>query len=886
MPLVPGTRLGPYEIVSLLGRGGMGEVYRARDAKLRRDVALKTLSDRFVSHPDRVRRFEQEALAAAALNHPNIVTVYAVDRFDDVTCLTMELVDGGTLATVIPRDGLPLDQLLKLAIPLVDGVSAAHKRGITHRDLKPANVMVTADRRPKILDFGLAKLADDANAPETLTGLPTETITAEGVVLGTVAYMSPEQVEGKIRDHRSDIFSLGVILYEMATGERPFKGDSGASLLSSILTHTPPPVGDIKAMIPSELGRIIRHALVKDRERRYQTAADLRNELEELKQDLDSGAVVVHTSRALADQKIAPLRWPLVAAYMVAIVSTAAALYLWAKQPAKLDAPASRLETSFMQLTTRPGLEQFPSVSPDGKWVVYQGDETGNADIYLQSIGGQNAINLTRDEAEDDRQPMFSPDGESIAFRSERQGGGIFIMGRTGESVRRITDTGYNPAWSLDGTRLAFTTDVLANPLGRNPNSQLWIVTLATGEKRQLAVPDAVQPSWSPDGQRIAYWGLPAGRTQRDIWTIAVDGGGGVMPVTSDAALDWNPVWSPDGRFLYFSSDRAGSMNLWRVAIDEQTGRVIGNPESLTTPSLFAGQMSVSADGRRLAFASSAEAGSIARVAFDPVAVKVLGSPDTVLAGSRVFRGVVPSPDGTRLTFYSDDRQRDIFIAHGDGTGLRQLTNDAAYDRQPRWSPDGQLITFSSNRSGNYQIWSIKPDGSALTRITNAPDGLMMSVWSPNGTQMVSEDGGALEPHLYVFDPRRPWNDQTPSIVPRTVSPGLVFTPIAWSPNGERLAGYVGSGIGNYTAVYSFAEQRFTRVTERGDWPAWLNDSRRLLIPVDNKLLVVDTMSRTTRQIMSIPSDAIDSIALTADYRTLYFARASQQADIWLMTIK
>ena len=278
-------------------------------------------------------------------------------------------------------------------------------------------------------------------------------------------------------------------------------------------------------------------------------------------------------------------------------------------------------ERAFMQLTTQPGLEESPSLSPDGKWVVYDGNQAGNADIYLQSVGGHNAINLTKDSPEDDTQPAFSPDGESIAFRSERAGGGIFVMGRTGESVRRITDSGFSPAWSPDGARLVFST-ALPDPFNRSP-SELWTVTLATGEKRRLSgVVDGVQPSWSPHGQRIAYWAVSGeGRRhgQRDIWTVAANGGP-PTPVTSDAALDINPVWSPDGRFLYFFSDRGGSINLWRIALDEVTGRVLGPPEALTSPSPDSRQPSVSADGRLVAYASFGETASIQTIAFDPVA--------------------------------------------------------------------------------------------------------------------------------------------------------------------------------------------------------------------------------------------------------------------------
>ncbi len=269
----------------------MGEVYRARDSRLGRDVAIKVLPAALAADPDRLQRLEREARAAAALNHPNIVTVYAVERSDGILFLTMELIEGQSLDHAIAKGGLRLDELLKIAIPLTDAIAAAHSKGITHRDLKPANIMIGSgdhDGRVKVLDFGLAKLDESSALAAGAT-----TITAEDRVLGTVAYMSPEQAAGKPIDARSDLFSLGVILYEMATGQRPFKGDTNVTVLSSILKDTPPTVADINRALPSELSRIIKHCLVKDPARRYQTAADLRNELAELKQDLDSGALAV-----------------------------------------------------------------------------------------------------------------------------------------------------------------------------------------------------------------------------------------------------------------------------------------------------------------------------------------------------------------------------------------------------------------------------------------------------------------------------------------------------------------------------------------------------------------------------------------------------------------
>jgi len=295
LALTPGSRLGSYEIVAGIGAGGMGEVYKARDPRLNRLVALKLLPAAAAKDTEHRERFEREAQAVAALNHPGIVTIYSVEQADGQFFLTMELVEGRSLADALPTTGLSLDRVLRIAISVADAMAAAHQKGITHRDLKPGNIMLGENEhagRVKVLDFGLAKLAEapaPAAGPTTMTALPTAPITGEGRILGTVAYMSPEQAEGRPIDARSDLFSLGVILYEMATGQRPFTGDTSISIISSIVKDTPTPVTELNPALPRDLGRIIRRALSKDLERRYQTAKDLRNDLEELKASLDSG---------------------------------------------------------------------------------------------------------------------------------------------------------------------------------------------------------------------------------------------------------------------------------------------------------------------------------------------------------------------------------------------------------------------------------------------------------------------------------------------------------------------------------------------------------------------------------------------------------------------
>ncbi len=445
-----GTTLQHYRIVREIGRGGMGEVYAAEDSRLNRLVALKVLPRELSADPERLQRFQREARALAALNHPGIVTIYGVEEADGVHFLAMELVEGQTLADLLPRDGFPLPRLLSIAVALSDAVGAAHQRGIVHRDLKPGNVMIASDGRLKVLDFGLAKhesLRDAATEEAT-----TRRLTAQHQILGTAAYMSPEQAQGLPTDSRSDIFSLGTIIYEMATGARPFRGDSAISVISAILKDVPAPPSDMKPSVPPDLDRIVRRCLAKDPSRRYQTAVDLRNELEELQSAGGTSAATVrrrrsHQRRALIATAMA----------LLLIAGGLAAAFAWrARRVSSVERSVPR--TAFTQLTSSPGVEWFPSLSPDGKWMVYAGTPGQYRHIFLQSVSGQNPLDITKDSTWDDDQPVFSPDGERIAFRSSREGGGIFVMGRTGEAVRRVTHNGFHPTWSPDGTQLAFTT--------------------------------------------------------------------------------------------------------------------------------------------------------------------------------------------------------------------------------------------------------------------------------------------------------------------------------------------------------------------------------------------------------------------------------------------
>ncbi len=411
--------------------------------------------------------------------------------------------------------------------------------------------------------------------------------------------------------------------------------------------------------------------------------------------------------------------------------------------------------------------------------------------------------------------------------------------------------------------------------------SRVWRVSVEApsvpGARQLLTQSIAAQPHWSPHGHRIAYLGREA--TQRDIWTVVASGGGSLR-VTDDPATDWNPVWSPDGRYLYFSSDRGGSMKLWRVAIDEKSGRVRGAPEPVTTPSPFSAFLSISQDARRLAYVQLLSTANVRAVRFDPSQEAVLGQSEPVTQGAREALGPEPSPDGQWLAFRSGGKQEDIFLARPNGTGLRQLTDDVHRDRMPRWSPDAREIAFFSNRSGRSEIWSIRPDGSGLRQLTAS--GCLYPVWSPDGRRLVCtpETG----PPVLVGR-----SNQTPEPLPKWADPNVSFRPWSWSADGRKLAGDLSPRDGSPSglAVYDVHSRTFDPLTDYGSHPSWLNDSRRLLFRHQGNLHLVNSRSKKAHQVLSAaPQEVVDTFGISRDDRRIYFSLALTEADIWMMSLK
>ena len=883
MTLATGSRLGPYEILGQIGAGGMGEVYRAKDPRLSREVAIKVLPASFSQDGDRLRRFEQEAKAAGVLNHPNITAVYDIGSHDGAPYVVQELLEGETLRAVLAGGRIAQRKAIDFATQTAHGLAAAHEKGIVHRDLKPENLFVTRDGRVKILDFGLAKLTQNEGAVSSATNLPTETRGTEpGVVLGTLGYMSPEQVRGKPADARSDIFSFGAILYEMLAGKRAFHGDSAADTMSAILREDPPDLSVTNQNISPALERIVRHCLEKNPEQRFHSAHDLA---------FDIGAL----SGTSAQTVLAPARRRLrlmPAALLAAGLLAGGAIGYFALRSRIAVGPAGGSGATFRRLTNLPGSEVWPALSPDGQTVAFVHRAGNKADIWIQRAGGRNPLDLTSDCNGESYTPSFSPDGSLIAYGSQCGEGGLFVMGATGENARRLVSVGSGPAWSPDGKEILYATELMAQPYGRTGTSTLWAVELASGKTRNLSGDvDAIQPAVSPHGVRVAYWGLPAGGSQRDIWTMPYKGlakGETPVAVTQDAAIDFNPAWGPDGKTLYFLSNRSGSMNLWRVPIDESTGKTLGPAEPVVLPAREVGFFALSRDGSRAAYVVRENTYSIDRLRFDFSTGKLVGSPETIIGGSQEMADMGAAPDGSFVVFDSrGSSQDDLFLVDSNGRNLRQLTDDAPRDRHPAISPDGKRIAFHSDRSGRYQIWTVARDGSGLKELSHATDLIIEAQWSPDG-RAISVNSGRDSAILRLDDAGALARvEPIPSPGPNTF-----FDPLGWSPDGRLLAGSVirlPDALSQSLAVYSpgtDAAPRIVRGTEsvgrirRGSFLG-----THFLLYNDRDIRIADLESGEDRLILERPlNGSFQSVACARTVPVCYVVRVSDNADIWQVT--
>ncbi len=803
-----GTRLGPYEIVSALGAGGMGEVWRARDSRLGRDVAIKVLPAEFAADPARLRRFEQEARAIAALDHPNILAIHDVGTHEGVPYLVEELLEGESLRERLVGGALPFRRAVETSVQIAQGLAAAHEKGIVHRDLKPENVFVTSDGRVKILDFGVAKLAPPRSAEELAKATTVTGATEAGTLLGTVGYMSPEQLRGQSVDHRSDIFSFGCVLHEMLSGRRVFVRNTGPDTISAVLHEEP---AALPPGVPGSLERIVKRCLEKRPDGRFSSAHDLALALQAFEV---GGSREVR--RLLRPQMLGRQRW---AAAGLGILLVAAAGWWLATRHRTTALP----EFQPRRVATRLANVLDAALSPDGDEIAYSVEEAGFSDIWVVDVRGGRPIRLT-DGSSRFSGPTWFPDGGSIAF-SSGQGveTSVWKIPRFGGTAMLLVPNAQDAAISPTGVRIAFVRP------DEDGNLRIWDAAIddVASARRLTAggvgVWDHRQPAWSPDGRSLCF------QDKRNLWLVPAEGGD-ARPLTVGDAVNSNPVWSADGEHIYFSSLRDGVWSLWRMPVGGgRAVRVTHGAGSEESPS-------VSRAGRHLAFVSGLETTGLVLVdletgRFDRIQSGRTTEHPTIAPnrGAVVFasdlggisdlwlqplRGNTPAGDAVRLTDhpgtcalpkYSPDGrwvayfrvvegQRDVWVVPASGGTPVNFTGRGGINVAPSWSPDGRQIAFVSVRDGREQVW-VAPFAAGrrtgeMRRVTDEKGITGPPCWSPDGREIayVLFAGAGSDVRVADVDGNRP---------PRSVTDGAQALTVRWWWERNRLlvAGYWGGRV-------------------------------------------------------------------------------------------
>ena len=735
--LTPGSRLGEYEILSSLGAGGMGEVYRAHDQRLRRDVALKIIGQSLASDPGRRARLEREARLLAALQHPHVEVIHGLEEEGGILFLVLELIEGQTLDATLASGPLPPARALDVARQVAEALEAAHRQGIVHRDLKPSNIRFTSDGAVKVLDFGLAKRVEEPGSPAGASTTRTLGETADGAILGTPAYMSPEQARGRPSAQPADVWSLGCLLYEMLAGRRAFAGETAADCLAKVLSG----FADWSALprdAPASIRRLLARCLDKEPSGRPEIA-EARREIAAALQHLEAG----RSRRRLA-------------AVVIASVALISALGIALTVTRRGGRPAPPLTPRLSQITLSEGLEQSPTWSPDGRSIAYTAEAGTVRRIFLRGLAGEDGTPLTSG-AFDDIQPAWSPDGKTIVFVRAREagrrlepgdvfgqydGGDVWAVDVATRRESRLVENAYNPSFSPDGRRLAIDAS-WAGP------RRIWITDPRGRNPRQATTDDSeaiqhLRPRWSPDGNRIVFQSTERTKSDVRVVTLAT---GDLVAVTSDLYQNIQPAWGPSGQFVYFTSNRTGAVNLWRVAVPPG-GKQSSVFQQVTTGAGQDVEAAPAADGRRLAFAVLRQNADLWELPLDPTTGRAAGPPREVVATNREDSRGAWSPDGRSIAFNSDRARTMNLWLHslGDGT-TRPLTSGPGGDFQPAWSPDGRSLAFFSSRAGDADIWTLDVATGALHALWRSPSLDINPAYSPDGRRIAfqSDRSGRLE---------------------------------------------------------------------------------------------------------------------------------------------
>lgn len=755
MSVTAGDRLGPYEIVAPLGAGGMGEVYRATDTRLDRSVAVKVLTQRVAASPEARERFEREARAVAALSHPHICTLHDIGNQDGTDYLVMELLGGESLAARLERGALPLDEALSIGIAVADALDAAHRQGIVHRDLKPGNVMLTPDG-VKLLDFGLAKLGDGKQ--ETDAGeAPTRTaaLTAEGTILGTLNYMSPEQLDGKPSDVRSDVFAFGATLYEMITGRRAFEGAGQASIISAVIKDQPPAIAEVQPLAPTTLGRLVETCLAKDPDDRWQTVRDLKRELRWVAQTDSSEAHAVESAAQSAPSR----PWFAGSVAAAAIIAAAAG---WALKPAPV-LPAPDVQRFVIDAPAGHRVTRPFGVSPDGSVVVY-GAGDGEVDrLYARPLDSFYTTPVAGSEGIGGDFLFFSPDSRHVAFLTrEDDGSTLYRLSLAGGGRLPIAEIGSGlrgAAWLPDDTLVLGGLRTGLRRVPANGGTPEPLTTLDDGEFAHI------YPVAIPGRDEILFTVVPNARNDREAlasaWSAVYSPANGDTSRLLDGSVG---AYIESGHLLYQRG--AGGEGVYLVEFDPGELRVTGDPvpyqtwanELLDTGESLAGA-ALSRTGV-LAYLRRAAGSELRTLAW----VDHSGREEPLPLDPAVYRIVRVSPDGDRIALDRRDDPLDVgsnnvWVFDRERSNLSPLVRDEHYNHYPLWSADGETIAFTSARDGPREIYARAADGTGpIHRLTDDDISQWPLAWSADGrtmavvAQLTPGGQGPFDIHLLSLD--------------------------------------------------------------------------------------------------------------------------------------
>jgi len=894
MGLYAGTRLGPYEIAAPLGAGGMGEVYRAHDTRLDRTVAIKTLPAHLIHSREFRDRFDREARILAAMSHPNICRLFDIGESDGLSYLVMEYVEGETLANRLSRGPLPLCELLQVATQSADALAKAHQRGIVHRDLKPSNIMLAAEG-VKLLDFGLARdistVAAAAGFGSGESRMTKGPLTSEGTIIGTFHYMSPEQLQGRAADTRSDIFTLGAVIYEAATGRVAFDGESPASIIAAVLEKNPPKPRDVRKEIPESMQATIHRCLEKDPDQRWQCAADIAIELRRISSTGERRRQIPDDLRRKGS-KLSKISVGIVGALAVAL-----GILGWAEYRHQRSSPQTPPRVvEVRRLTHDPGRSEWPAWSPDGAYLAFASNRSGNFQIYVHRLSGGSEINISNVEA-DDYEPAFSPDGNSLAFVSTRSsragmtrfggtwgwetvtfGGDVWVTPALGGRPICLAENGNAPVWHPDGHMIAYVS-------GSEGHRSILTINAQGGTPRVLLSEDAskweiARLQYTSDGHWITFETI-----DKDILSLPATGGTPHFLMSG-----FSHTWDPSGRArVYFvRRDLLGGTQLMSADVDSSTCQIRREPEILAVMTAVLRDLAVSKGGS-IAVSELDDSLNLTRLSLTRDGGSAAGQEEVLSPGQVNDHYPAYARDGGRIAFASNRLgPEEIWVQDLRSAQRNRLfiPRDALGANLPTWFPDGNRILVTRFYADRKRaLWVASVDGSAAEELLPPSEGVLGSQASDDGKTVLYVAKVGSSAQLFTIDVASRRRQQL------TSSPGDKYS-AAWSPDGEWIM--FNSNAGGSTQLWRIPitggkEEKLTSGSGRIRHAFYSPDGRWIYLQPDHKNIYRMPAGGGRQQAVTrFPETSLflEEPTISPDGRYLTYSRSNGGSSLWLIALR